>query len=106
MTKKIIINDVTIETELELSLEELCLSCQVTSDFISELVEYGAIEPLKISMESWRFDATALRRIRAILRLQRDLEVNLSGAALVLDLMDEIEKLRAQVEFLEKQSRE
>jgi chaperone modulatory protein CbpM len=35
------------------------------------------------------------------MRLQRDLDINLAGVALALDLMDEIESLRAAVSRLE-----
>jgi chaperone modulatory protein CbpM len=37
-----------------------------------------------------------------VLRLQHDLEINLAGAALAMDLMDQIDQLKAQVELLEK----
>jgi chaperone modulatory protein CbpM len=42
----------------------------------------------------WRFSGTALRRARTALRLQRDLEINLPGVALALELLEEIDKLR------------
>lgn len=91
-----------IETDLDLNLDELCRSCHVTPDFIYELIEYGAIQPRGYSMESWRFDALQLRRVRRILRLQHDLEVNLPGAALAIDLMDQIEELKSQADLLKK----
>jgi chaperone modulatory protein CbpM len=37
-----------------------------------------------------------VRRVRLVVRLQRDLGVNLAGAALVLELMSELELLRAR----------
>jgi chaperone modulatory protein CbpM len=43
------------------------------------------------------FSGCALLRARAALRLVRDLEVSVAGAALVLDLLDEIETLRARL---------
>lgn len=92
----------TIEDEPDLSLDELCEACQITPDFIIELIEYGSIEPKGVSVESWRFDMQQLRRIRQVLRLQHDLEVNLAGAILAIDLMDRIEELQTQVELLKK----
>ncbi len=50
-----------------------------------------------------RFAASTLRRARRVMRLQRDLGVNLSGAALALELMDEIDALRAQLRVLDSQ---
>lgn len=94
--------NIGVETEPELSLEELCISCHITPDFICELIEYGTLEPKGISVENWRFTAYHLSRIQRVLRLQQGLEVNLAGAVLAIDLMDQIERLQAQVELLEK----
>ena len=49
---------------------------------------------LEMSAVEWRFSGTALRRTRLALRLERDLELNLAGVALALDLMEEVERLR------------
>ena len=45
----------------------------------------------------WRFTGDALRRARLALRLERELEINLAGVALALELMEEIEQLRRRV---------
>ena len=42
-------------------------------------------------------EATQMRRARVAMRLQSDLGINLAGAALALQLLDEIENLRARV---------
>ena len=93
---------IALEADPELSLEELCETCHITSDFICELVEYGTLEPKGFALESWRFDTRHLQRIQRVLRLQHDLEINLAGAVLAMDLMDQIDQLKAQVELLEK----
>jgi len=49
---------------------------------------------VEIGTTEWRFSGTALRRTRLALRLERDLELNLAGVALALDLMEEVERLR------------
>jgi chaperone modulatory protein CbpM len=100
--KQIIISTVSVETELEFDIEQLCRVCQVTPEFIVELIEYGIVDPRGSSISNWRFTADHLRRVRMIAHLQQDLEVNLSGAALVVELMDEIARLRAQIQLFEK----
>jgi len=45
----------------------------------------------------WRFTGTHLRRATVAIRLQRDLGVNLAGAALALQLLDELEVLQARL---------
>jgi chaperone modulatory protein CbpM len=52
------------------------------------------IRVIEIGTTEWRFSGTALRRTRLALRLERDLELNLAGVALALDLMEEVERLR------------
>jgi chaperone modulatory protein CbpM len=42
-----------------------------------------------------------VRRVEIALRLQRDLQVNLAGAALALDLLEETQRLRARLQSLE-----
>ncbi len=97
--------DITVlsmEAQSELSLDELCEVCHVTHEFIQELIEYGALEPEGISIEVWRFNPNHMHRIQVIKRLQNDLEVNLPGAALAIDLLDQLETMRSQLELLEK----
>ena len=57
----------------------------------------GVLEPDGERIEEWRFAGATLRRARVALRLARDLEINPPGVALVLDMLEEIESLRAQV---------
>lgn len=92
---------ITIESDIDFSLEELCEACHRSPDFIYELIEFGAINP-EGTPETWRFNSNEFHRIQRILRLQKDLEVNLAGAALAIDLMEKIDKLQAQVEILKK----
>ena len=48
----------------------------------------------------WRFAGASLRRTRVATRLARDFELNPPGVALALDLLDEIEALRAHLRRL------
>ena len=50
--------------------------------------------------EHWRFRGASVRRVRCALRLERDLGVNFAGAALALELLEELEALRARLERL------
>lgn len=80
-----------------LSVDELSRLCAVEKTCIVELVEEGVLSVIEIEAPEWRFAGTALRRARAALRLQRDLEINVAGVALALELMEEIEQLRREV---------
>jgi chaperone modulatory protein CbpM len=81
-----------------LTIEEVGRMCAVRTDYIALLVREGVIAPaLGSAPESWRFTSLELRHTRVASRLQRDLGVNLAGAALALQLLDELEFLRAQI---------
>jgi chaperone modulatory protein CbpM len=68
--------------------------------YIVELVEEGVLSVTAVEAEQWRFAGTALRRARTALRLQRDLEINLPGVALALELMEELDALRRELSGL------
>ncbi|MGB5260791.1 MAG: chaperone modulator CbpM [Gammaproteobacteria bacterium] len=83
-----------LDEDMELTLAELCQACSVPAEQIVDLVGEGIIEPLGQSPRHWRFQAISVRRVRCALRLQHDLGVNLAGAALALELLEELERLR------------
>jgi chaperone modulatory protein CbpM len=94
---------IVVNDRLELTLLELCEACGVHAECLIEMVQEGVLEPRGMEPASWRFDAHALDRARVTARLQRDLELNLAGAALVLDMLDEVRALRRRVALLERQ---
>jgi chaperone modulatory protein CbpM len=98
MTNKNIelVTDVVVSDDQTISIVELCHCCDLPAEQVLTLVEYGIIEPLDFhsSHIRWQFTGSSIVRIQTAQRLQRDLEVNLAGAALVLDLLDEIKMLR------------
>ena len=82
----------------ELTLLEVSRCCAVQTEFVVEMIEEGALAPLVgTAPETWRFTSAQTRHITVAARLQRDLGVNLAGAALALQLLDELETLRAQL---------
>jgi chaperone modulatory protein CbpM len=89
-----------LEEESQLTLGELCMACEVYAERIIELVDEGVLEPVGREATQWRFAGASLHRARIACRLQQDLGVNTAGAALILDLMDELEQLRAQLNRL------
>lgn len=86
-----------IDEETIFTLAELCQSCAVEAEFIEALVEHGILEPKVGRGPHWCFSGSSLRRIRITLHLQRDLGVNLAGAALALDLLERIEALERRL---------
>ena len=75
------------------SINDLCRSCTVEVETVTLLVEEGILDPVGSDIEHWQFTVTSLRRVKTAIHLQRDLGVNLAGAALALELLDRIAKL-------------
>lgn len=89
--------------ESRLTLDELCRICGIRIELVHDFILHDVITPTGGHLpEEWLFDLVQLRRIKTALRLQHDLEINLQSAALVLDLLEELETLRAQAKLLEK----
>jgi chaperone modulatory protein CbpM len=82
-----------------LSLDDLSRLCAVDRTAIVELVEEGVLTVIEIEASEWRFHGAALRRARTAMRLQRDLEINLPGVALALELMEQLDRLRRELEI-------
>lgn len=99
-------NEILIGTLLDekkaLTLGELSYACHVHAEWIIELVEEGILEPVGNNAVHWRFPCDSIKRAQAAIRLQQDLGINLEGAALALDLIDEIETLHCQLRKLQK----
>ena len=95
-----VVTGTVVEEEVEFSLADLSQSCQVNAEWLLTLVGEGIIEPLD-SRVRWRFAGQCVHRVRTVQRLQRDLGVNLAGAALALDLLTEMAALRARLSALE-----
>jgi chaperone modulatory protein CbpM len=89
-----------IETRRELSLSDLCQVCTVTSERVVQLVDEGLVEPVGREPTEWRFSGRSVRRVVVAERLSRDLRLNPAGAALVLDLLDELKQLRQRLSRL------
>ena len=86
-----------VEEDVELTTVELCRACRTSEHEIELWVIEGVLQPRGESRDSWRFGGNALARIRLATRLRRDLDVNTSGVALALDLLDRIAELESRL---------
>lgn len=96
------ITGIVLDESTSVTLGELCRGCGISAEFVFNLVAEGLLEPAGRDPTRWRFPAEDVTRVQAALRLQRDMELNLPGAALALDLLDEVQRLRSRVRTLER----
>jgi chaperone modulatory protein CbpM len=100
-----VISGEIIESATEITVTELCRVCGVTVERIVHLVDEGVVEPLGREPSRWRFSSVCVRRVLYAERLARDLEVNTAGAALAIELLEEIERLRQRLDRIERHRR-
>ena len=96
-----------LDEQAELTLNDLCNACSSSAEWIIELVEEGALEPVVFKTDTnepsddqqnqWRFTGYSLQRAQTARRLQRDLNINLAGVALALELLEQISSLQGQL---------
>jgi chaperone modulatory protein CbpM len=85
-----------------IAVGELCAWLHVEPHWVASLVEAGVLEPRGPGPEAWSFPASDVVRARAVARLLRDLDVNLEGAALIVELVEERRRLERRVALLER----
>jgi chaperone modulatory protein CbpM len=88
---------VCVAGEHALDLEAFAAACGADVEFVRVLVDEGLVQPVA-QPPAWRFSGEALARVRRIRRLQRDFEANLQSVAAMLELIDEVERLRAALQ--------
>jgi DNA-binding transcriptional MerR regulator len=84
---------VSDEGERLYTFESAAAIAQTSISVIQVYVQLGIIEPTGSMLHS-----REIARIAQIQRLRQDLGLNLVGAAMVLDLAQEVAQLRAQIE--------
>ena len=92
---------VLLDERVELTLTEVSEACATSTEWVVELVHEGVLEPLNDDRHAWRFSGYGLSRALAASRLRRDLGLNTAGVALALQMMAEIETLRAKLRHLQ-----
>ena len=90
-----------LDEHASLTLSELCRTTGLHAEALISMVEEGLVEPQGGAPGEWRFTGECVYRLHVAVRLQRDLQINLAGAALALDLLEELRGLRARVKALE-----
>ncbi len=97
-THSSLLQGIVVEEELHLTITEICQACSIEEEHIHAWVSEGVLEPQGETYTEWRFSGHSLRRAKIASRLVRDLELNTPGIALALDLLEEIEALRRQLQ--------
>jgi hypothetical protein len=79
-----------------ISIEELCAHYQIETTFFSRLTEYGLVETQTIQQVEL-VHVEQIDRVEKVLRMHRDLELNLEGIDVVMNLLDRIDQLQQEL---------
>jgi chaperone modulatory protein CbpM len=79
-----------------LTLEELACAGAVSPEWILRHVEEGFLTAAGAGISEWRFSSRVLQRVRRMHALERDFDAAPELAALVADLLEEMDELRAR----------
>jgi len=83
--------------EVALTVEDLARACAVDSRWVVERVEAGLLGSASVKTVEWRFVSADLARARRLAALERDFDANQELAALVVDLIEEVGRLRGRL---------
>ncbi len=84
-----------------LTLEGLARFTHLSIGSVRRMKEEGLIAP--IEGEDLLFPQEAIRRIAKIERLRNQLQVDLGGIDIILDLMDRMEKMEREIDALRRE---
>jgi chaperone modulatory protein CbpM len=88
----------TLVDEVRLTVDELARSCTVSREWVVEHVQAGVLEVNPLADAAlWRFSGRDLLRVRRLYDLERDFDANPELAGLVVDLCEELERLRTRL---------
>lgn len=85
-----------------ISTTQVCQLCHIDFSVVVELADLGLVSPRGYAPEQWQFPATALSRLRTASRLMNDLGLNVSGAVLAVELLEEQHDLERRLRRLER----
>ncbi|WP_051240678.1 chaperone modulator CbpM [Tepidiphilus margaritifer] len=94
MNAAIVVSCEWLGGERWLTLEELAVAAGASPSFVRALWEEGLIEAGLVEAGAPRFEGMALERVRRMRRLMRDFEASFTAAAMMMELIDEIARLR------------
>ncbi|HEY1889719.1 MAG TPA: chaperone modulator CbpM [Steroidobacteraceae bacterium] len=84
---------------------EVCRLCRLDLDAIIELADLGLVSPRGYTPQEWQLPAAAVPRLSMAGRLMHDLGINVSGAVLVVELLEVQHDLERQIRRLEPLAR-
>ena len=84
-----------------LTLEQLCAASALERGWIVERIEAGLIPATGRGAKDWRFASATLVRLRRMREIERAYDADPELAALVADMLEQMDELRARLRRFE-----
>jgi len=81
-----------------MTLEQVAAACAVEPGWLQRHIDEGLFPQAESVSGVWRFSATGLARARRMRQMERDFDAVPELAALVADMLEEMDRLRARLE--------
>lgn len=99
--KKIVITSATVVGKSQpLNADDLARACGAEVEWVARLVEVGIVNASGDGPAEWRFYSVDLQRALHARRLEHDFGAGLDAVALILDLSQEVRRLKSQLRAL------
>ncbi|WP_313620977.1 chaperone modulator CbpM [Achromobacter sp.] len=99
--KKVVITSATVVGKSQpLSADDLARACGAEVEWVARLVEVGIVNASGRGPSEWCFYSVDLQRALHARRLEHDFGAGLDAVALILDLSQEVRRLKSQLRAL------
>jgi len=88
-----------MEAQELIIVDVFCQECQIDISLIWELEEFGLLQTIKHKEVSY-LDKNQIITVEKIIRLHTDLNINKEGIEVILDLLEKINQLNADIKTL------
>ena len=102
ITQETILSSVIVDENTTFTIREICTRCNIPYQIIIQMAEHGLFDLSTNLDDDTEIDLKTLKRIEAAFRLHQDLEINMPGVSLILELKDQIDLLQQQLDLLNK----
>jgi chaperone modulatory protein CbpM len=100
MSERDIVVAAAILEDACLTIEQVCTVCTIEEQWLIRHVEEGLFSISGTTVREWRFSSADLRRAQRMRDIERDFDAAPELAALVADLLEEMDELRARLRRL------
>ena len=103
MNEQDIIKGILMNYNITLTFVEVCHHCHLSEEELMNWIAHGLLgDEVRSSVEAAKFNHDMIVRIHTAYRLHNELEVNVQGTILALELLDQIAEMRNELAILKR----